>query len=185
VSAVAAQAPREGSAGVAMVVIGASLGGLDAVRLLLRNLPAEFSTPIVLVQHRMSESDGLLVELLAEQSLLRVSEPEDKDPIERGHFYVAPSDYHLLVEPGSVHLGTGPKEQHVRPAVDMLFRSAPHAYGSRVVGVSLTGMNHDGTAGLQAVQQHGGVTVVQDPSEAAWPTAILALEAPAALLLLA
>jgi len=88
--------------------------------------------------------------------------------IEQGKIYVAPPGHHLLLEQGSIHLGTGPKEQWVRPAADVLFRSTASAYGSRVVGVVLTGMGQDGTAGLQAVKQDGGVTIVQDPTEAAW-----------------
>lgn len=170
-SAGAGHAPREGSAGVDMVVVGASLGGLDAVRLLLRSLPAEFSPPIVLVQHRMSESDGLLVDLLAEQSLLPVSEPEDKDPIERGHFYVAPSDYHLLVEQGFFALSMDEPVCHARPSIDVLFESAADSYGAATIAIMLTGSNRDGADGAQAVKRAGGRVLVQDPQTALSPIA--------------
>jgi two-component system chemotaxis response regulator CheB len=88
--------------------------------------------------------------------------------IEQGNIYVAPPDHHLLLEQGSVHLGTGPKERHVRPAANVLFRSAAHWYGPRVVGVILTGSGQDGADGLLTIRQHGGVTVIQDPDDAAW-----------------
>ncbi len=90
--------------------------------------------------------------------------------IEQGKIYVAPPNHHLFLEEGHVRLGTGPKEHHVRPAADVLFRSAACVYGPQVVGVILTGMHQDGTAGLLMVKQHGGVAVVQDPRDAAWPS---------------
>jgi two-component system chemotaxis response regulator CheB len=157
--------------GVEVVVVGASLGGLDAVRALLWKLPSEFSPPIVLVQHRMSESDGLLVQLLAEQSPLPVSEPEDKDPIERGHFYVAPSDYHLYVEQGFFSLSMDEPVCHARPSIDVLFQSAADSYGAGAIAVMLTGSNRDGADGARAVKQAGGRVLVQDPKTALSPEA--------------
>jgi two-component system chemotaxis response regulator CheB len=156
---------------VDVVVVGASLGGLDAVRLLLRNLPAEFSPPIVLVQHRMPESNGLLVQLLAEQSLLPVSEAEDKDPIENGHFYVAPSDYHLSVEQGFFALSMDEPVCYARPSIDVLFESAADSFGAGTIAVVLTGSNRDGADGAQAVKRAGGRVLVQDPRTALSPVA--------------
>jgi two-component system chemotaxis response regulator CheB len=167
----AGHASGEGSAAVAVVVVGASLGGLDAVRLLLRNLPAEFSAPIVLVQHRMPESDGLLVQLLAEQSLLPVSEAEDKDPIEGGHFYIAPSDYHLSVEQGFFALSMDDPVCYARPSIDVLFESAADSFGAGTIAVVLTGSNRDGADGAQAVKRAGGRVLVQDPRTALSPVA--------------
>ena len=156
---------------VEVVVVGASLGGLDAVRLLLENLHGEIYPPIVLVQHRMSESDGLLVQLLAERSPLPVSEPEDKDPIESGHFYVAPSDYHLYVEQGFFSLSMDEPVCHARPSIDVLFESAADSYGAAAIAVMLTGSNRDGADGARAVKRAGGRVLVQDPRTALSPEA--------------
>jgi two-component system chemotaxis response regulator CheB len=159
----------EGELGV--VVIGASLGGFDAVRVVLGGLPATFAAPIVLVQHRMSDSDGLLVDLLGAESLLPVSEPEDKDPMAPGHVYVAPSDYHLLVERGFFSLSTEEPVCHARPSIDVLFQSAADSYGPAAVAVLLTGSNRDGAIGARAVKKAGGRVLVQDPRTAFSPVA--------------
>jgi two-component system chemotaxis response regulator CheB len=186
-TSVAGQATRDDPggqglpSGVEVVVIGASLGGLDAVRLLLRNLPAEFAPPIVLVQHRMSESDGLLVQLLAEQSPLPVSEPEDKDPIERGHVYVAPSDYHLYVEQGFFALSMDEPVCYARPSIDVLFESAADSYGAGTIAVMLTSSNRDGADGARAVKRAGGRVLVQDPRTALSPVAPTAVIASTAV----
>ena len=160
-----------GHVAVDVVVVGASLGGLDAVRLLLRNLPSDFSPPIVLVQHRMSESDGLLANLLSEHSPLPVSEPEDKDPLEPGHFYLAPSDYHLYVEHGFFALSMDEPVCYARPSIDVLFESAADSYGAATIAVMLTGANHDGAEGAKAVKRVGGRVFVQDPRTALSPIA--------------
>ncbi|HVW27268.1 MAG TPA: chemotaxis protein CheB [Polyangiaceae bacterium] len=154
-----------------VVVIGASLGGFDAVRLVLAALPGSFPAPIVLVQHRMSDPDGLLVELLGAESLLPVSEPEDKDPILPGHVYLAPSDYHLLVERGFFSLSTEDPVHHARPSIDVLFESAADAYGPSAIAVVLTGSNRDGAHGARAVKRAGGRVLVQDPRTAFSPVA--------------
>jgi two-component system, chemotaxis family, protein-glutamate methylesterase/glutaminase len=157
---------RETGVEVGVVVIGASLGGFDAVRLLLGGLPAGFPAPIVLVQHRMSDSDGLLVELLGAESLLPVSEPEDKDPILPGHVYLAPSDYHLLVERGFFSLSMEDPVHHARPSIDVLFQSAADSYGPSTIAVVLTGSNRDGASGAREVKKAGGRVLVQDPRTA-------------------
>jgi two-component system chemotaxis response regulator CheB len=156
---------------VGLVAIGASLGGLDAVRLLLSGLPESFSLPIVIVQHRMSDPDGMLVDLLRERSRLPVVEPEDKDPIAGGHVYVAPSDYHLLVEPGFFALSMDEPVCHARPSIDVLFESAADSYGSAAIAVMLTGSNSDGARGAAAVKASGGLVLVQDPRTALSPVA--------------
>ena len=162
---------HEAAFDVGVVVIGASLGGFDAVRLLLGRLPASFPAPIVLVQHRMSDVDGLLLDLLRVDSPLPVSEPEDKDPIVPGCAYLAPSDYHLLVERGFFSLSTEDPVCHARPSIDVLFQSAADAYGSSAVAVLLTGSNRDGANGARAVKKAGGRVLVQDPRTALSPVA--------------
>jgi two-component system chemotaxis response regulator CheB len=163
--------PRESRLELGVVVIGASLGGFDAVRLVLGGLPATFPAPLVLVQHRMSDPDGLLVELLRVESPLPVSEPEDKDPILPGHVYLAPSDYHLLVERGFFSLSTEEPVCHARPSIDVLFQSAADSYGPSAIAVLLTGSNRDGASGARAVKDAGGRVLVQDPRTALSPVA--------------
>jgi two-component system chemotaxis response regulator CheB len=158
-------------ANAGLVAIGASLGGLDAVRLLLSGLPKTFPLPVVIVQHRMSDPDGMLVELLRERSLLPVVEPEDKDPIIGGHVYLAPSDYHLLVETGFFSLSMDEPVCHSRPSIDVLFESAADSYGQSAIAVMLTGSNRDGARGAAAVKASGGTVLVQDPKTALSPIA--------------
>src|SRR5262249_41098750 len=112
-------------------------------------------------------ASSVLPQLLADAGPLPASFPSDFEPIKSGHIYVAPPDHHLLLEQGHVRLTRGPKENRFRPSIDALFRSAAYAYGPRVVGVVLTGMLDDGTAGLWAVKDRSGTTIVQDPEEAA------------------
>jgi two-component system chemotaxis response regulator CheB len=154
-----------------IIVIGASAGGVEALMTLVARLPAGLPASLFIVVHTLPTYSSVLPEILSRLGPLPAFHATEGMMIEQGTIYVAPPDHHLEVSPGSsVHLGTGPKEQHVRPAADVLFRSAARAYGSRVVGVVLTGLGQDGTNGLQAVKQHGGVTVIQDPTEAAWPS---------------
>lgn len=152
-----------------LVVAGTSWGGLDALRWLLGGLPDDFPVPIVIVQHRSTESSEVMVRMLQSRSSLAISEASDKDVIEPGHVYIAPPDYHLLVEPGSLALSTDEVVHHSRPSIDVAFESAADAYRNRLVGVILTGANTDGSAGLKRIRDEGGVTVVQDPATAARP----------------
>lgn len=154
---------------VQIVGIGASLGGLEAITILLRALPADFKPPVVVVQHRMPQSEGVLVELLQAHSALPVVEPDDKDPIEPGHVYVAPPNYHLLAEPGSLALSVDPPVSYARPSIDVLFESLADSYGDGVLGVVLTGSNRDGAAGAAAIKEAGGRLFVQDPNTAESP----------------
>lgn len=151
-----------------IIVIGASLGGLHALNVVLSALPAAFKCPIVIVQHRKPDADEMLVALLQERCHLPVREAEDKDPLAPGRVYLAPSGYHLLVERGTlcVALSTEAPVNYARPSIDVLFESAARAYGARVVGVLLTGANEDGAAGMQAIKRAGGLTVAQDPADA-------------------
>ena len=161
-----------------LVVVGASWGGLAAVRTIVAALPADFALPIVLAQHRHTDSAaGVLTQLLQQMTPLKVCEAGDKDPILPGRVHLAPPDYHLLIEPGRFALSTDVRVQFARPSIDVLFESASDVYGPGVVGVILTGANDDGAAGLARIKQRGGYAIVQDPADAEkpeMPTAALA-----------
>jgi two-component system, chemotaxis family, protein-glutamate methylesterase/glutaminase len=146
-----------------IVVVGASTGGLKALQILLAGLPAEFPLPVVMVQHRGRDMETGLCEFLARSSRLPLTEPEDKDPVLTGHAYLAPRDYHLLIQSGSFALSTGPPVGFARPSIDVLFESAADEYHERAVGVILTGANHDGARGLAKIKKEGGLALVEDP----------------------
>ena len=150
-----------------LIAIGASWGGLHAVSTLLVGLSPELETAIVVAQHRgPTSSRGSLEALLERHAGRPVSEPHDKEPIEQRHVYIAPADYHLLVEDGHFALSTDSRVQYSRPSIDVLFESVAEAYGERAIGIVLTGANEDGAAGLAAIKERGGVAVVQDPETA-------------------
>lgn len=148
------------------MVIGTSSGGVEALRRLAGDLPPDLPAALFVVMHVPEWAPSGLPGILSRAGPLKAVHPEDGDRIEKGRIYVAPPDFHLLVERGRVRLARGPKENRYRPAVDTLFRTAALAYGPRVVGVVLSGALNDWTAGLQAVKQRGGVAVVQDPGDA-------------------
>lgn len=150
-----------------LVVIGTSLGGLNALVAVLGALPRELAVPIVVVQHRAAASDGSLAEVLQEYTALRVVEAEDKARLEPGIVYVAPADYHLLVEErDALALSTEAPVRSARPSIDVLFESAAEAYGAEVIGVLLTGASADGAAGLARIKALGGRAIVEDPATA-------------------
>jgi two-component system, chemotaxis family, protein-glutamate methylesterase/glutaminase len=150
----------------AIVVIGCSLGGFAALGVILRALPRDYPLPVVIVQHRGVDAVDLLAPALQDVTPLPVREAEDKEPIVPGCVYVAPSDYHLLVDVGRFALSTDRKINMARPSIDMLFESAADAYLERVVAVVLTGASRDGAAGAARVKSKGGMVVVQDPTTA-------------------
>ncbi|MBI3941789.1 MAG: chemotaxis protein CheB [Chloroflexi bacterium] len=152
-----------------MIVIGASAGGVEILKTLVQGLPADLPAAIFVVLHITAGGVGALARILDRTGPLRARRATDGEPIVPGQIYVAPPDHHILVKEGHVHVTRGPKENRVRPAIDPLFRSAAIAYGSRVIGVILTGMLDDGTAGLLAVKSCGGVAIVQDPEDALFP----------------
>ena len=152
-----------------IIVIGTSAGGVDALRELVRHLPPDLPAAIFVVMHIPADSQSILPQILSHNGPLPARHGVDGEAIEYGRIYVAPPDHHLLVERERVRLVRGPKENRSRPAADPLFRSAARAYGPRVVGVVLTGGLDDGTAGLLAIKQRGGVAVAQDPAEALYP----------------
>jgi two-component system chemotaxis response regulator CheB len=153
-----------------IVVVGTSWGGLNALRELVGKLPADLRLPTVVVQHRHRQSDHLLGMFLQERTPLVVAEVEDKMPIDAGTIYIAPADYHLLVDNGFFTLSTDPPVRYSRPSIDVTFYSAADAYGPASVGVILTGANSDGSRGLRRIFDRGGLAFVQDPLTAESPT---------------
>jgi two-component system chemotaxis response regulator CheB len=152
-----------------IVVIGASYGGLSALQMLLGDLSPEFPLPLVVVQHRRKDADDGLCEYLRKRSPLPLVEPNDKEKVEPGHVYLAPRDYHLLIEESIFALSTESPVAFARPSIDVLFESAADIYHERAIGVILTGANRDGAQGLAKIKAFGGLSIVQDPKSAESP----------------
>jgi two-component system, chemotaxis family, protein-glutamate methylesterase/glutaminase len=160
---------REAMATHDIIVIGASAGGVEAISSVVAQLPRDLPAAVLIVLH-VSRGRSVLPEILTRAGQLPAIHPDDGDPLEYGRVYVAPPDHHLTVEPGRVRVMHGPTENGCRPAIDPLFRSAARVYGPRVIGVVLTGALDDGTAGLAAVKEAGGLAIVQDPDNAFAPS---------------
>jgi two-component system chemotaxis response regulator CheB len=152
-----------------MIVVGASLGGLKALTLALRGLPRSFSEPLAVVLHRHKDSDHMLLELMQRDLPLPTREALDKEPILPGHIYLAPADYHLLVDSAHFSLSIDDPVRYARPSVDVLFESAADTFGPQVIGLVLTGANSDGAQGAARIKAQGGCIIVQDPATAAAP----------------
>jgi len=148
------------------IVIGGSSGSGDVLRRLLGDLPRDLEASICVTTHVPTNAPGFLADLLARNSALPVSYATDGQPLEAGHVYLAQPDRHLLLVDGVMHLGVGPRENMVRPAIDPMFRSAALAHGSRTIGVVLSGLLSDGASGLSAIKARGGAGVVQHPLDA-------------------
>jgi len=149
-----------------IIVIGCSVGGVEALQQIVGGLPEKFHASLFVVMHVAPQSTSFLPDILNRAGHLPASHARDGEAIRSGHIYVAPPDHHLLIEDGRMRIKRGPKENRHRPAVDPLFRSAARWHGRRVIGVVLTGSLDDGTAGLLSIKKRGGVAVVQDPEEA-------------------
>jgi two-component system chemotaxis response regulator CheB len=145
------------------------LGGLHALQTLFAGLPEDFPAPMAVVQHRGRDTDVTLVSLLERHSALPVREAEDKEPIRPGWIYLAPADYHLLVEEGQFALSTEAPVWHARPSIDVLFETAAYTYGEKVIGILLSGANQDGAQGAARIKECGGVAIVQEPASAQSP----------------
>ncbi len=172
---------------VELVVVGTSYGGLSALQVLLPALPRDFPLPVVVVQHRGKDSDNLC-EFLQKHCALPLTEPNDKEAIAPGRVYLAPRDYHLLVERDGFALSTEAPVAYARPSVNVLFESAAEIYREHTVGVVLTGANADGARGLAKIKAYGGLCVVEDPASATsrgMPQAAVAACEPDAVLPLA
>jgi two-component system chemotaxis response regulator CheB len=163
------------SADIEAVVIGASAGGVQALSTLLPALPAAAAVAVLIVLHLPRDRPSFLTEVFVHRCALEVREAQDKEPVLPGTVYFAPSNYHLLVEQGpELALSVDDVVHYSRPSIDVLFESAAEVYGHRLLGVILTGANEDGALGLRAVQDAGGVTVVQSPETAQSPAMVLA-----------
>ena len=152
-----------------LIVIGASAGGLDALQQLVRTLPADFPASILIVLHSSPHTRSVVPQILSRAGKLKVSHPNDGEAFAHGHVYVAPPDFHMLIERNRLRVVKGPRENLHRPAIDPLFRSAAAANGPRAIGVVLSGMLDDGTSGLMMVRAAGGVALVQSPDTALFP----------------
>jgi len=159
------------------IAIGASAGAVQALQVILPRLPVGYPLPVLVVVHVPPDRSNVLLPLFQSKCRMRVKEAEDKEPMDGGVIYFAPSDYHMLVEAdGALALSNDEPVNYSRPSIDVLFESAADAYGPALVGVILTGANNDGAAGLKAVTDAGGVAIVEDPAQAyasAMPNAAL------------
>lgn len=156
---------------VDLIAIGASAGGVEAVGQLLGALPSNFVTPILIVLHLPPQGPNALASIFARKCACHVKEAEDKEAIEPGIVYVAPADYHLLVEPDhTLSLSRDEALHYSRPSIDMLFESVALAYRERALSILLTGANTDGAQGMKQIHECGGLAWVQDPEDALSPT---------------
>lgn len=153
-----------------VIVIGASAGGVEALQRLCARLPPNLPAAVLIAQHLSPSARSVLPQLLDKAGALRAIAPADGQAVEHGKIYVGAPDHHILLRPGRILMRRGPYENRTRPAVNTLFRSAAAHYGGRVIGVVLTGLLDDGTDGLIAIKAAGGLSIVQDPADAEWPS---------------
>ncbi len=149
------------------VVIGSSAGGLNALKTIFKSLDRSFRIPFIIVQHISPDSENYLIQILNDLNRLNVKEADEKEVPRRGMAYLAPPNYHLLVEPDrSFTLTVDERVNYARPSIDVLFETAAEAYRDALIGIILTGANNDGSKGLKKIKEFGGVTIVQDPENA-------------------
>jgi two-component system chemotaxis response regulator CheB len=178
------------------IVIGLSSGGLKALKFIFSALPANFSLPIIIVQHISPRSDNQWITLLNDKSNLNIKEADEKEKIEKGNVYIAPPNYHLMIERNKTFsLTIDERVNYARPSIDVLFESAAEAYKNKLIGVILTGSNSDGANGIKRIKEYGGLAIIQNPETAEssympasaiaaiQPDSILALEDIAVLLI--
>jgi two-component system, chemotaxis family, protein-glutamate methylesterase/glutaminase len=152
------------------IVMGASAGGLEPLREVAKQLPADLPAPVFVAMHLPANHKSYLPEILSNTGPLPALHPEDNATVKPGFIYVAPPDHHLLVDNGFVAVKRGPKENGFRPSIDALFRSAAYTYGPGAIGVVLSGALHDGTSGLWSIKRLGGIAIVQEPDQARYPS---------------
>lgn len=149
------------------IVIGVSSGGMNAMKVMFSLLPKNFNTPIIIVQHISPHSDNQWIKLFNDTSNLNIKEADEKEKIETGNVYIAPANYHLLIEKDKTFsLTIDERVNFARPSIDVLFESAAEAYKNKLIGVILTGSNNDGTNGIKRIKECGGLAIVQDPETA-------------------
>ena len=152
------------------IVIGVSSGGMNVLKMISAAIPHDFKIPIIIVQHVGAHSDSQWIQLLNEKSNLHVKEADEKEKIEKGKIYIAPPNYHLLIEKDKTFsLTIDERVNFARPAIDVLFESAAEAYRNKLIGIVLTGSNNDGTKGIKRIKECGGLTIIQDPKTAESP----------------
>lgn len=146
------------------IVIGSSAGGLNALKSLFNEIRRDFNIPVIIVQHISSDAENYLINILNDQKKLRVKEADEKEKPEKGYAYIAPPNYHLLLESDQTFSLTIDKRvNYARPSIDVLFETAAEAYRDKLIGIILTGANNDGSKGLKRIKELGGLTIVQDP----------------------
>src|SRR5688500_12382303 len=153
-----------------IIVVGASAGGITALAQLVKSLPQNFTASVFVVLHIPASSPSNLPAILSRSGLLDAIHPKDGEQVKSGRIYVASPDHHMLLEGNRVLMKKGPEENRFRPSIDALFRSAAYTYGPRVIGVVLSGLLNDGTSGLWSVKRLGGVTIIQEPEDADYPS---------------
>ena len=149
------------------IVIGVSSGGMTALKFIFAALPAGFTIPIIIVQHLSPRSDNEWIELLNKNSNLTIKEADEKEKIEYGNVYIAPANYHLLIEKDKTFsLTIDERVNYARPSIDVLFETAAESYKNKLIGIVLTGSNNDGTIGIKRIKECGGLVIIQDPKTA-------------------
>ena len=149
------------------IVIGVSSGGMNVMQVMFSLLPKDFNTPIIIVQHIGARSDNQFIKILNDKSNLPIKEADEKEIIENGKVYIAPSNYHLMIERDKTFsLTVDERINYARPSIDVLFESAAEAYRDKLIGVILTGSSSDGAAGLTKIKEYEGLTIAQDPKTA-------------------
>jgi len=152
------------------IVIGASAGGFEAISKLLSCLSVKYPLPVIIVQHRAKDDNILLEELMQMKCRIKVKQADEKEIINNNMVYFAPANYHLLIEENKTFaLSTEPPVNHSRPSIDLLFESAAEVYGKGLIGIILTGSNHDGAEGMRHIKNMGGLTIAQKPETAVFP----------------
>jgi two-component system chemotaxis response regulator CheB len=153
------------------IVIGVSSGSINALKCIFSALPVSFSIPIIMVQHISANSDNEWIKLLNNKSNLTIKEADEKEKVESGHVYIAPTNYHLLIENDKTFsLTINEYVNFVRPSIDILFESAAEAYKNKLNGIVLKGSNNDGAKGIKRIKELGGMVIIQDPETAESPT---------------
>ncbi len=153
------------------IIIGGSAGSFKIISKVIASLPADFPIPIIVCLHRLRNVKTGIISALSNNSGIKITEPFDKDPIEPGTVYIAPANYHLLIEHGNFFsLATSKPVNHSRPSIDIAMKSAAGVYSGNLLGILISGANSDGAEGMMAIHQSGGTTIVQDPNEAEIPS---------------